>query len=123
MTVEPGLERKPLDDPPAGRGRETVEVAEDAVDGVGHCLRARRLVALPALRVRNADACIVADELDGPAARRMDDREPGGHRLEHERRARVLHLRVQQQMPAAQDVRPGVLRVLPDQLHVVGNAQ
>ena len=86
-------------------------------------LRRRRLVALPAVRVRNADPGLVADELDRAAARRIDDRQPAGHRLDHRTRARILDLRVQQEMRAANEVGRVALRVAADELDAVADAE
>ena len=48
------------------------------------------------------------------AARRVHDRQPARHRLDDERRARVLHLRVQQHVRAPKDARRVALRVPAD---------
>ena len=58
----------------------------------------------------------IAYELRGPAARRVHDRKPTRHRLDHDARARVLHLRVQQEVRAAHDVWRLALGVAADKV-------
>ena len=67
----------------------------------------------------NADSALVADELDGSAARRIDDGKPGRHRLQHERRAGIHDLRVQEQVRSVEDTGRIALRVRADQLHPI----
>ena len=73
--------------------------------------------------MRDADPGLVADELDGAPARRIDDRQSAGHRLDHSARARVLDLRVQQQMRAAHELGRVALRVAADELDAVADAE
>ena len=65
----------------------------------------------------------VSHELDRAAARRVHDRQTAGHRLDDERRARILHLRVQEQMGAPEDRRRVTLRVLADEVDVLAQAE
>ena len=71
----------------------------------------------------DADAGFFADELRRPAARRVHDRQPARHRLDHDARARVLHLRVQQEVRAAHDVRRLALGVAADELDPAAQAE
>ena len=112
-----------LDRPRARTGRVAPELGEHLVDGVRQRLRLGRLVPLPGVRMRNPDPCLVADELDGAAARRVHDRQPAGHRLDDERRARILHLRVQEDVRAAEDTGGVALRVLAEQVHATAQAE
>jgi hypothetical protein len=73
--------------------------------------------------MRHADSGLVPDQLDRSAARRVHDRQPARHRLEHERRARVLHLRVQQEVSLLQDRRRVPLRVLAQQVDAAAQAE
>ena len=110
------VEREPLDRrrarrrPRSARGRPA-----RATTAAGERLAARRLVALEAVGVRDADARLVADELDRAAARRVHDRDAARHRLDHGRRARVVDLRVEQDVRAAEDVGRVGLRVAPEE--------
>ena len=116
MAIEPRLEREPLDGALARRGGIGRARGQDLHDRLGQRFGRRRLVALPALRMRNADPGLVADELDRAAARRIDDGEPAGHRLDHRARARVLDLGVQEEMSAPQELGRVTLRVPADEL-------
>ena len=101
VTVQPRDEREALDGP-AARGRSVgVAIVEHLAHGLGERFRGRRLVALPAVRVRDADAGLVTHELDRSAARRIRDRQAAGHRFDHRARAWIVHLRVQQHVRAA----------------------
>ena len=91
--------------------REPLTVGQHARHRRRERLRRGRLVAVVAVGVRDADARVVADELDGPAARRVRDGQAARHRLDHDRRARVVDLRVQQDVRAPEDVRRSRLRV------------
>ncbi len=73
--------------------------------------------------MRDADPSDVADELARAAARRMHDRQPARHRLDDERRTRILHLRVQQQVRAPEDVRRIALRIAADEVHAPAEIQ
>src|SRR5205823_13833821 len=86
---EPRLERKALDGTAARGLRVAVKLWDQTVDGVGECLRRRRLVSLPALWMRHTGSRLVADELDRTSALRIDDRQPARHRLDHEARTRI----------------------------------
>ena len=57
------------------------------------------------------------------SARRVHDREPACHRLDDEGRARILDLRVQEQMRAPEDRRRVALVVLPEQVDAALQAE
>ena len=101
VAIEPRLEREPLDGSlPRGSGiggavGEHARTASASASGDGGSSRSQLS------GMRHADPGLVADELDGAPARRIHDRQPAGHRLDHSARARVLDLRVQQEMRAA----------------------
>ena len=88
--------------------------AEHRSHGVGQRLRRRRHVLLPRRLRGDADPG-VADELRRAAARRVDDRHAAGERLEHDVRARVVHLRVEEHVRAAVERRRVALRVAADE--------
>ena len=73
--------------------------------------------------MRDADLGHVADELDRPSARGMDDRQPARHRLDHERRAGVVHLRVQEDVSSPEDSRRIALGVLTEELNAASQAE
>ena len=77
----------------------------------------------PTDRVRNADARFAADKLDGPAARRVDNRQATRHRLDHGARTGVQHLRVQEQMRTAHQVGRVALGIAADQLDAAAQAK
>jgi hypothetical protein len=83
VTLEPRFEREAFDGSAAGSLRVTLAIGEHLTHRRREGLRRRRLVALPARRVRNSDPGIVADELDGAPASCIDDREPARHRFDH----------------------------------------
>ncbi len=95
----------------AGAFGEALAVGEDRRHGGGERFRRRWLVAVVPVRVRDADARLVADELDRAAARRVRDRHPARHRLDHGGRARVVDLRMEEDVGAADDVGRLDLRV------------
>jgi len=73
MTLEPWAEREAFGAETC-RGRIALAVCDHSANGVGEGLWGGRLVPLPALGMRNADAGLVADELDRAAARGVDHR-------------------------------------------------
>jgi SAM-dependent methyltransferase len=74
-------------------------------------------VSLPPIWRRDSNAGLVLNELNGATAGRIDHWEAAGHRLDHHARARIFHLRVQEDVSAAKDGRRVTLRVAPDKLH------
>src|SRR5207237_1626131 len=62
VALEPGADREALGAAPRS-SRIPVTLREHVADGIGERLRRRRLVSLPALRVRHADTPLVADQL------------------------------------------------------------
>ena len=68
-------------------------------------------------------AALVADELDRAAARRVHDGQAARHRLDHRRRARVVHLGVEEDVRAAEDVGRLRLRVSADEVDRVARAR
>jgi hypothetical protein len=73
--------------------------------------------------VRDTDPGHVADELDRPSARGMDDRKPARHRLDHERRAGVVHLRVQEDVSSPEDSRRVALCVFTEEMNAASQAE
>ena len=90
---------------------EALAIRQHAGDRLRQRLRRRRLVPLEAVRVRHADPRLVADELDGAAARGVRDGNAARHRLDHRRRARVVDLRVEEDVRAAEEAGRLGLRV------------
>ena len=80
----------------ARRFRPIGKACGDDEHRLGESLRRRRMIALAVERRVDADPGVVADELGRAAARRVDDRQSGRHRLEDDGRARIVVLRVQQ---------------------------
>lgn len=103
---------------PRGRGIRR-QVPEHPVDRLRHRLGLRRHLPLPGREVRDSHPGRVSDELDRAAAGRVRDGEPTRHRLEDERRARILHLRVQEEMRTSHDRGSVPLVVLTEKLDVV----
>ena len=127
--------RRPRDD-----GRATARAssarppspAQPSSTGVGrsahgrpHRRAPRRWAARPAPSrpVRDADPGHVSDELDRPSTRGMDDRGPARHRLDHERRAGVVHLRVQENVSSPEDSRRIALCVFTEEMNAVSQAE
>ncbi len=123
MAIEPGAEREALDRTLSGDGGVAIAVRDHAPNSGSECLGRRRLVPGPALRVRDADARLVADELDRPTARGVHDREPARHCLDHEARARVEHFRVQEQVCTPEERRCVRLRIPSCELHAIGDSE
>ena len=113
VAVEPVGEREPLDGAAPRCRRVALPVGEDRADRRGEILRRGRPVPVERVVVRDADPALVADELDGAAARRVGDRDAAGQRLDHRGRARVVHLRVEEDVRAADQRGRVCLRVPP----------
>ena len=94
MPLEPRTERELLGRTASRSRRICWQLVQDSLDGGGYGLGRRWLEPVLACVVRNTDATHVSDQLNRAAARRMHDGELAGHRLEHDARARVVHLRV-----------------------------
>ena len=117
MTVEPRLEREPVDRPRT-RGRAVRgEVGEHTLD------RLRERVGLGGSSRSKPSGCGTPMPASSPtssrhaAAPRIDDGHAARHRLEHDARARVVHLRVQEDLgPAEERGRVG-LRVAAERMH------
>jgi hypothetical protein len=73
VTLQPRTKREPFGATTCS-GRITLAVRESAADAVGEGRGRGRLVALPALGMRNADAGLLSHELDRAAARGVDHR-------------------------------------------------
>ena len=116
VALEPVGEREPLDGAAPRRRRVALPVGEDRADRRGEILRRGRPVLVERVVVRDADPALVADELDGAAARRVGDRDAAGHCLDHRGRARVVHLRVEEDVRAADQRGRVCLRVPPHEV-------
>ena len=81
-------------------------IAHEPHDRFRHSRRVRRGRGLPAQRHIDQLAAVLADQFRHSAAARADHRQPAGERFDHDRRAGVVILRMQQQMRVAVRARP-----------------
>ena len=87
-------------------------------DSLGQRLRGRRLVPLPATSVGHPNPRSIAHELDRAAARRVDDWQAAGHRLENHCWTRIVYLRMEEQVSPPVEGGRVALRISPDQVHL-----